>query len=116
MFPEVAAMKKMVEAFHQENPVVLCCDLHGHSRARKAFMYGNNYTHNPEATRLFPYILDKLIPDIFCFKKCKFTVSKAKEGTSRVALWRMLKIPAVYTLETSLCGSSIDSSMPHFST
>jgi hypothetical protein len=31
-----------------------------------------------------------------------------------VSLWRLLKIPAVFTLETSLCGGSINSKMPHF--
>lgn len=30
-------------------------------------------------------------------------------------MWRMLRIPAVYTLETSLCGADRESSMSHFS-
>lgn len=47
----------MVEQFNLENPVVLAVDLHGHSRTREAFVYGNNYLHNPESTRLFPFIL-----------------------------------------------------------
>lgn len=76
LFPEVAAMKRLVSQFNQDCPVVFCCDLHGHSRQRKAFCYGNNYTHNPEATRLFPYILGKLEPEMFSFKKCKFSVAK----------------------------------------
>lgn len=104
----------MVEDFNKEFPVVLYTDLHGHSRARKAFMYGNNYLHNPESTRLFPFILSKLDPEIFSFQKSKFTVSRDKESSSRVAMWRLLKIPGVYTLETSLCGAGIHSSMPHF--
>lgn len=57
MFPEVSAIRKMVEHFNLENPVVLAVDLHGHSRTREAFVYGNNYLHNPESTRLFPFIL-----------------------------------------------------------
>lgn len=79
-------------------------------------MYGNNYLHNPESTRLFPYILDKIEPNIFSFQKSKFSNDKEKDGTSRIVFWRMLKIPAVYTLETSLCGASVNSSMPHFTT
>ena len=114
MFPEITAIKKLVDNFHSEHPVVLCVDLHGHSRSRRAFMYGNNYSHNPESTRLFPYILSKVEPEIFSYPKCKFSVGKTKEGTSRIALWRLLKISTVYTLETSLCGSSIKSDMPHF--
>lgn len=114
LFPEIAAMKKLLEGFHIEHPVVLAVDLHGHSRARKAFMYGNNYLHNPESTRLFPYILSKVESSMFSYPRSKFSVSKGKEGTSRIAIWRMLKIPSVYTLETSLCGAAIKSQMPHF--
>lgn len=65
LFVEVASMKKHFEQFHTDHPVVLAVDLHGHSRARKAFMYGNNYQHNPESTRLFPYVMSKVEPDIF---------------------------------------------------
>ena len=78
------------------------------------FFYGNNYMHNPESTRLFPYILHKIEPKLFSFKRSKFNVEKYKDSTSRVCLWRSLKIPAVYTLETSLCGGSMKSQMPHF--
>ena len=84
MFPEVAAMKKLMDEFHSEHPVLLYTDLHGHSRTRSSFIYGNNYPKNPESTRLFPYILSKIEPDIFSFTKCKFKVEKEKTGTSRV--------------------------------
>ena len=46
LFPEVAEIKKLVQTFHYQNQVVLITDIHGHSRARKAFCYGNNYIHN----------------------------------------------------------------------
>ena len=114
LFPEIAAIKQLAEQFHQQHPVVCFVDLHGHSRAKRAFMYGNNYHHNPESTRLLPYIYSKVMPEIFSFEKSKFSLSKGKEGTSRVALWKLLKVPAVYTLETSLCGAGKKSSMPHF--
>ena len=67
LFAEVASIKKLVGEFHQQNQIILYTDLHGHSRARKAFTYGNNYMHNPESTRIFPYILSKLAPDYFNF-------------------------------------------------
>jgi hypothetical protein len=44
----------MIEEFNAVHPVILFTDFHGHSRARHAFMYGNNYLKNPEVTRLFP--------------------------------------------------------------
>ena len=114
LFPEVFHLKKMINNFNKTNPIVLYCDLHGHSRARSVFMYGNNYSENPESTRLFPYIMSKLGPQIFNYKKCTFSVSKFKEGTGRVCVWKMLKIPAVYTLEASLCGAAKTSNQPHF--
>ena len=77
-------------------------------------MFGNNSPENPESTRLLPYIMHKIAPEIFNFKKCTFDNSQYKEGTGRVAVWKMLKIPAVYTLEASLCGAAKKSIMPHF--
>ena len=68
----------------------------------------------PEQTKLFPYILAKLDPNLFNYKKCKFSMARCKEGTSRVAVWKMLRIPAVYTLETSLCGGALGSPNPHY--
>lgn len=82
------------------------CDLHGHSRNKNVFMYGNNYSENPESTRLFPFILSKLC-DSFSFESSRFNIHKSKESTARVTMWRELKIPAVYTMETSFCGPSI---------
>lgn len=113
IFPEIFSIKKMIDQFHKEHPVVLFTDLHGHSRARKTFMYGNNYFHRPEISKLFPFIFSK-VSDLFSFPKCKFSNGRSKEGTSRVSLWRMLRIPAVYTLETSLCGGA-PNHKPHFS-
>lgn len=88
--------------------------MHGHSRARKVFFYGNEYTHDKSITKIFPYILQTIAPHFFNFDKCRFKVEKTRKGTSRIALWRIVKAPAVYTLEASLCGAAIKSSMPHF--
>jgi hypothetical protein len=79
--------------------------LHGHSRNKNVFIYGNNYQENPESTRLFPYIMSK-IWDSFSFDDSKFSIHRSKEATARIAMWRELKIPAVYTMEASFCGPS----------
>lgn len=79
------------------------CDLHGHSRNKDIFIYGNNYQENPESTRLFPFIMSKVL-DCFSFDACRFSIHKSKEATARVAMWKELKIPAVYTMEASFCG------------
>lgn len=91
LFPEICAIRKLVETFNAERPVIMFTDIHGHSMARKAFMYGNNYSHNPYQTRLLPYILWRCDPELFSFCKSKFKVERAREGTSRVAIWRMIK-------------------------
>jgi hypothetical protein len=65
LYPEVLCLKKMIQNFNKTNPIVMYCDLHGHSRARSVFMYGNNYSQNPEATRLFPYLMHRISPDMF---------------------------------------------------
>lgn len=53
----------------------------------------------------------------FSFDYSKFSIHKSKEATARVAMWRELKIPAVYTMEASFCGASIGSdSGLHFTT
>jgi len=82
------------------------CDLHGHSRNKNIFMYGNNYPENPESTRLFPYIMSKFCPD-FSYGCSRFSVHKSKEATARITMWRDLKIPCVFTMEASFCGSDI---------
>lgn len=84
--------------------MVFYCDLHGHSRNKNIFMYGNNYPENPESTRLFPFIMSKLC-DNFAYEGCRFNVHKSKEATARVTLWKDLKIPSVFTMEASFCGS-----------
>ena len=43
----------------------------------------------------------------FSFDDCRFNVQKAKEATQRVAMWRELKIPFVYTMEASFFGADI---------
>ena len=80
------------------------CDLHGHSRRKNIFMYGNNIKEAPHATRVFPFILSKLL-DFFSFEQSRFSVNKTKEGTARIAMYRELNIPNIFTMEASFCGA-----------
>jgi len=57
------------------------------------------------------------IMDSFSYESSRFNIHKSKEATARVAMWRELKIPAVYTMEASFCGPTIGSlSGLHFTT
>jgi len=94
----------MVRSFQKEREIALFVDLHGHSRRKNIFMYGNNLKDAPHSTRVFPYILSKLC-DYFSFEQCRFSISRAKEGTSRIAMYRELNIPNIFTMEASFCGA-----------
>ena len=45
-------------------------------------------------------------PLSFPYHFFSFCIQKCKEGTSRVSLYKSLKIPNIFTLETSFYGSS----------
>lgn len=75
LHPVVFAIKKFMRTFAKERDCVLYCDLHGHSRRKNIFMYGNNIKDMPHATRVFPYILSKLC-DYFSFDQSRFSMSK----------------------------------------
>ena len=67
-------------------------------------MYGNNYPERPEDTRIFPYIMSKLC-DYFSFNYCRFSTHKSKEATARMAIWKEVNIPNVFTMEASFSGA-----------
>jgi hypothetical protein len=102
--PVIWSVKRFVRQFAKEREVVLYCDLHGHSRRKNIFMYGNDIKETPHATRVFPYILSKLC-DFFSFEQSRFSMSKGKEATARISMFKELGIPNIFTLEASFCGA-----------
>lgn len=96
----------MIKKLHNDYGLSLLCDFHGHSKLYNAFMYGCRSLESPADTKLFPYILSK-VSTHFAFECCKFGAYRFKETTARVCMYRELeRVPAVYTLEASFCGSS----------
>ena len=57
LHPTIFHTKKLAKEFARERPLSLYCDLHGHSRRKNVFMYGNTDPKIPEATRVFPFIM-----------------------------------------------------------
>lgn len=100
LHPTVYETKKLCKEFQKEREVTLFCDLHGHSRRKNIFMYGNNMPNDPSASRIFPFIMSKLV-DYFSFQYSRFSVTKSKETTARISLFRELNIPCIYTMEAS---------------
>lgn len=50
------------------------CDLHGHSRKKNMFMYGNGEKNDTRyRERVFPYLLEKAA-DTFDYSECSFAV------------------------------------------
>lgn len=105
MHPEIFYSKKLIESIHKKYKIALIGDLHGHSIKKNIFLYGCNYINMPHRCKLFPYYLSKN-SNFISFTDCRFSIHKNKEKTLRVALFRELKIPTVFTIEISFCGSN----------
>ncbi|CAF98247.1 unnamed protein product, partial [Tetraodon nigroviridis] len=118
-FPSVWHTRKMVERLVNETDVVLYCDFHGHNRKNNVFMYGctTRGDHSQKLQeRVFPLMMSKNASNKFSFKSCKFRVQKSKEGTGRIAMWR-LGVRNSYTMEASFGGSTLgDRKGTHFTT
>ncbi|KAI1730680.1 zinc carboxypeptidase domain-containing protein [Ditylenchus destructor] len=88
-------------------------DLHGHSRRPNVFLYGNNpeeswrqTDHKMEHNFKFlglPEMLEKIAPG-FTVRDCRFSVTKSKEFSARIGLWRQFGIERAYTMEATYCG------------
>ncbi|XP_031725462.1 cytosolic carboxypeptidase 2 isoform X1 [Anarrhichthys ocellatus] len=118
-FPCVWHTRNMVERLMAETDVALYCDFHGHNRKNNVFMYGCNNRRDASLKlheRIFPLMMSKNASSKFSFKSCKFRVQKSKEGTGRIAMWR-LGIKNSYTMEATFGGSTLgDRRGTHFTT
>eukprot|EP01029_Cantina_marsupialis_P000013 TRINITY_DN1000_c0_g1_i1.p1 TRINITY_DN1000_c0_g1~~TRINITY_DN1000_c0_g1_i1.p1 ORF type:complete len:1145 (+),score=261.99 TRINITY_DN1000_c0_g1_i1:119-3553(+) len=132
LHPTVFNIKKLIATTNQTSTVLSFVDLHGHSRKAGAFMYGCDpktdcrfddgiaapTVHDDSVSKLtaeldssapkrparvLPWVLGCLNPH-FSFPDCAFSVSKQKESTARVVIWRDSHVLNTFTLEASLCG------------
>ena len=76
-------------------------DLHSHSRKLGTFFYGNTLSSNTAATRIFPLTVCKQ-DERYTFKNCRFT--GGSNSAARYALFESLRIPLIYTVESSFYG------------
>jgi len=103
--PVLFALKWLIKNTQNERDIMLFVDLHGHSRKKNIFMYGNSYKNDTKLKeRVFPYLLEKQA-ESFSYSDCSFVVQRAKEGTGRVVGWKELQIQNSFTIEASFCGS-----------
>lgn len=102
--PVLQTLKWLIRSFKQQRHVLLFVDLHGHSRKKNVFMYGNSQKGDTRhRERIFPYMLEKQA-EIFSYMDCAFAVQRSKEGTGRVVGWKELAITNSFTIEASFCG------------
>ena len=87
--PTIFYSKKLAKDLFNERKIALYCDLHGHSRRKNTFMYGNTDFKKLDDTRIFPFILSK-ISHHFSYDYCRFKMQNDKETTARIAMWREL--------------------------
>lgn len=77
-------------------------DFHGHSKKYNSFIYACT-GESPYLFRVFPYICGQQ-SELFSIKDCTYNITSDKERTARVKLYRQIKKPHVFTLETSFFG------------
>ena len=61
---------------------------------------------NRNNEKVFPFLFSKLSSS-FDFNECNFKLSKDKEGTARIVVFKDLGISNSYTLESSFCGATM---------
>ncbi|DBA02348.1 TPA: hypothetical protein N0F65_007167 [Lagenidium giganteum] len=136
LHPTIYATKNVILYMKKTRPVLLFCDIHGHSRKKNVFLYGckpydvgfdrlaattPNNTDGaaiPAARaqaariRLFPHILAKTSSSarggFYSFPDCTFTVTPSKKGTGRVVVWREAEVLHSFTLEASFYGVGVN--------
>lgn len=98
----------MIRKTIDSRDILMYLDIHGHSRKKNIFMYGCS---NPKANldklkeRIFPMMFEKTYESV-SFKDSSFLVTKDKESTGRVVVWREFNVINSFTLEASFCGAS----------
>jgi hypothetical protein len=58
--PTIFYTKKLIKDLADERQLALFCDLHGHSRRKNVFIYGNADPTNLEASKVFPFLMSKI--------------------------------------------------------
>eukprot|EP00002_Diphylleia_rotans_P022826 TRINITY_DN4487_c0_g1_i1.p1 TRINITY_DN4487_c0_g1~~TRINITY_DN4487_c0_g1_i1.p1 ORF type:complete len:624 (+),score=86.47 TRINITY_DN4487_c0_g1_i1:93-1964(+) len=116
--PTIYNAKIMIQNFLADRPIMLFCDIHGHSRKRNVFLYGcgDDGSSQIREDRVFPRLLE-IRSKMFSFVDSRFSVHRSKLATARVVMRREYDISNSYTLEASLAGyaTSDASGGVHFS-
>lgn len=121
LHPEILASKAIIQYLCEvanKKPFAYV-DIHGHSKKWDYFVYGNNAADSwraddalevplaqleEEQHLALPRALEATCPGRFNASECRFNISRAKESSARVNVWRQFGIATSYTLESTFCG------------
>lgn len=95
--PIIHNIKKIIE----KDSVEMVLDLHSHSRKLGTFFYCNSSPHYSNTIKIFPMMVCKN-DDRFDFRSNRFR--GGNNTTARRVFYDILKIPYIYTIESSLFG------------
>ncbi|WKX89746.1 hypothetical protein Q1695_008972 [Nippostrongylus brasiliensis] len=113
--PEIYHTKAIIQYMCDvlQSPPFVFVDLHGHSRRPNVFMFGNNpeeswraddkmLPNNYEFMTL-PEVLEMSSP-AFAYNLCQFGITRGKESSARVTVWRQFGVTKSYTMESTFSG------------
>ena len=89
-----------------EEDIVAYIDMHGHSRKKNVFIYGNQFPLSSEKyyrTRLIPKLLSEETQQ-FRYHSSQFKYEHSKRNTARIHLAREFNLMNCYTIEASFHG------------
>ncbi|CAK0799793.1 unnamed protein product [Prorocentrum cordatum] len=103
LHPTIFFAKSMFRQLLEDRDVVLYIDIHGHSRKKNVFLYGN-CDNTGISEKIFPALLCKG-SRCFNFDDCCFKIQRCKESSARVVAYREFSVVNSFTLEGSFCGA-----------
>ncbi|CAG9331274.1 unnamed protein product [Blepharisma stoltei] len=102
LHPVIHTLKNMIK----NEKISFYFDFHAHSTKKGMFIYGPHYPLHSDK-----YISIKVLPKLFSertemfrYFSCKFKNDWSKRKAARLVIWKELKLPFVYTIETSSYG------------
>lgn len=120
LHPEVIAIKSIVkeitygkkrdESIHgfnlQDEEILAYFDMHGHSRKKNVFVFGNQFSLSSDKyyrTRLIPKLISEETQK-FRYHSSQFRFEQDKRNTARILLAQEYNIMNCYTFEASFHG------------
>ncbi len=112
--PTIYHAKALLQRLCPLAAITLFLDVHGHSRKRGAFIYGNRRQSRSITGQLLPFTSAPVGPEvkvpqlfaacspIFSLQDCSYTISRNKLGTARCVMFNEFQLINSFTLEISM--------------